>query len=191
MSNDVTSPETQRDALRIKIEAAERRIAERTLAETVEEAAHATTEYVKANPLKVVGGAIAAGVVVGLMTKPGRRAAVSAATSAKGAVAGVTSGAASNVTKAARKRTSQFGALIADAVIAYGIRMIDEAMDTAQKGQDKLEDIGDAASSTARDLRREASYIAASASDKSRDAARRTRRRATRAVRDLTKRVTN
>lgn len=193
MTDETTLPDTphdtQRDALRMKIEAAERRIAERTLADQAQEAAQATTEYVKANPLKVVGGAIAVGLLIGLMTKPGRRAATSAATTAASSVSNAASGAAKGVSNAAKKRSSHFGSLVADAVIAYGIRLIDEALDTAQKGQDKLEDVGDAAGATARDLRRDASYIAASAADKGRTATRRTRRRAERVVRDLTQRV--
>lgn len=187
MSNEETQPASERDALRMKIEAAERRIEERTLADQAQEAAHATTTYVKANPLKVVGGAIAVGLVIGLMTKPGRRAATTAANSAASAVSGTASSAAKGVGNAAKNRSSKFGSLVADAIIAYGIRLIDEAMETAQKGQDKLEDIGDNATASARDLRRDASYIAASAADKGRNATRRTRRRAERVVRDLTK----
>ena len=56
-------------------------------------------------------------------------------------------------------------------------------------GKDKLEDLGDSAASKARTLRREASYMAGSAADKGRTATRRTKRRAERAVRDLTDRV--
>lgn len=192
MSSDLTPVGTNpRDELRAKIEASERRIAQRTLADQARDAAEVATDYAKANPLKVVGGAVIAGLVVGAMTKPGRRVVKSAATGTAGAVSGAASGAARTVSSAAKKRSSAFTALVADAVIAYGIKFIDEAMSGARKGQDAIEDVGDSASAKARELRREASYLAGSAADKSRNAARRTRRRAERAVRDLTNRVSN
>ncbi|WP_299192446.1 hypothetical protein [uncultured Erythrobacter sp.] len=192
MSSEPTpADKNPRDELRAKIEASERRIAQRTLADQAREAAEAATDYAKANPLKVIGGAIIAGLIVGAMTKPGRRVAKRAATGAVDAVGGAASGAARSVSGAAKKRGSAFTALIADAVIAYGIKFIDEAMSGARKGQDVIEDVGDTASAKARELRREASYLAGSAADKSRNVARRTRRRAERAVRDLTDRVSN
>lgn len=191
MSNDLTTEDDKRDALRVKIEASERRIAERTFADQAREAADAALDYTKANPLKVVGGAIAVGLVIGLMTNPGRRVARNAATSAANMVGGAASGAAKTVGTAAQNRTSKFASLVADAVVAYGIKLIDEAMDGARAGQDKLEDIGDSASAKARELRRDVGYVAGSAADKTRAATRRTRRRAERAVRDLTERVRN
>jgi F0F1-type ATP synthase membrane subunit b/b' len=74
-------------------------------------------------------------------------------------------------------------------MVAYGIKLVDEALDAAQAGQDKIEDIGDAASARVRSARREAEYAVGSAADKTRAAGQRTRRRATRAVRDLADRV--
>jgi len=202
MSSDLPTPTNQssdkRDDLRAKIEASERRIAERTLADQAQEAAGAATEYVKQNPLTVLGGAILVGIVVGSMTKPGRRAAKGAATSAVGAVGGAADaakgaakGAASSVGSAAKKRGTAFGALIADALVAYGLKLIDDAMDTARNGKDTAEDISDSAAAKARKLRREASYAAGTAADRTKAATRRTRRRAERAVRDLTDRVSN
>jgi len=187
MSTDTNA----RDELRAKIEASERRIAERTLADQAQEAAGAATEYVKQNPLTVLGGAIALGLVVGAMTQPGRRAARNAATGAANAVSGAASGAAQTVGTAAKKRGSAFGTLLADALVAYGIKLIDEALDGARSGQDSLEDIGDSATAKARELRRDAGYMAGSAADKGRTVTRKTRRRAERAVRDLTDRITN
>jgi len=192
MSSDLTPTSTkQRDELRAKIESSERRIAERTIADQAREAAEAATDYAKANPLTVVGGAVAVGLVIGAMTKPGRRVVKSTATGTVDAVGGAASGAARSVSTAAKTRGSAFTSLVADAVIAYGIKMIDDAMNGARKGQDAIEDAGDTATAKARELRREASYLAGSAADKSRAVAQRTRRRATRAVRDLTDRVSS
>ncbi|MEO0591040.1 MAG: hypothetical protein AAFZ11_10840 [Pseudomonadota bacterium] len=178
-----------RDELRVKIEAREKRIAERTLADEARDAAQTATAYVKEHPLQVVGGAIVLGLVIGAFTKPGRRAAVGAATGTASAVGDAASGAAKTVGKAAKKRGSAIGSLLADALIAYAIKLIDEALDGARAGQDKLEDLGDAANAKAREVSRDAEYVAGSAADKTRAIGQRTRRRAKRAVRDLAGRV--
>lgn len=182
-----------RDALRTKIEASERRIAERNLADTAKDAASNAIEYTRQNPLTVVGGAIAVGLLIGLMTRPGRRVASTAATGAVSAVSGAVTGAASGTAKAAKgvteKGANRFGTLVADAIVAYGMKFIDEALEGVRTGQDALEDIGDSATARARELRREASYMAGTAADKTRSATTRTRRRAERAVRDLTGKV--
>lgn len=190
MSSDSNSV-TPRDELRAKIEASERRIAERTLGEQAQEVAGAATEYVKKNPLTVLGGAIAVGLVIGALSAPGRRVARSAATGAADAVGTAASGAAKTVGNAAKSRGTAFGSLLADALVAYGVKLIDEALDGARTGQDKIEDIGDSATAKARELRRDASYFAGSAADKGRAATRKTRRRAERVVRDLTDRISN
>ena len=182
---DTATPDTERDLLRAKIEASERRIAERTLADQAKEAADSALEYTKANPLKVVGGAVAVGLVIGLMTSPGRRIATRAATGTAAAV----SGAAATTSRAAKNATaegSRLGNLISDAIIAFGIKLMDDAMDAGRAGKDALEDAGDSAAARARKLRRDASHFAGSTADKGRAAAQRTRRRASRAVRDLT-----
>lgn len=196
------STEHKRDELRAKIDAGERRIAERTLAEQAAEAAEKATEFTRQNPLTVLGGAVALGLALGLMTKPGRRAAKNAAlgtanavgnaaTGTANVVGNAASGAARGVGNAAKKRGNAFLSLVADALVAYGIKLIDQALDGAQSGQEKLEDLGDTASAKARELRRDANYAAGSAADKGKSVARRTRRRAERAVRDLTSRVSN
>ncbi|MEO1731553.1 MAG: hypothetical protein AAFR64_12545 [Pseudomonadota bacterium] len=181
----------QRDELRAKIEARERRIAERTLADEARDAAGAATEYVKAHPLTVVGGAIALGLAIGLMTKPGRRAAASAATGTASAVSGAATAAADSVGSAAKKRGSAIATLFADAAVAYGIKLIDDAMERARAGQDAMEDLGDAAAAKARSAKRDAEHAAGTAADKTRAMGQRTRRKAARAVRDLKDRVTN
>lgn len=193
---DPASEDARRDELRMKIEASERRIAERTLGDQAREAADKALEYTKANPLTVIGGALAVGVLIGLATPPGRRVATRVATSAAtgaasaaGAVGDAASNAAKGVSTAASKRVSPIATMIADALVAYGIKAIDEVMDAKRAGQDKLEDAGDSAAAKARELRRDASYLAGTAADKTRTATRRTRRRAERAVRDLTERV--
>jgi len=191
MSDNSNNPAGKRDELRAKIEASERRIAERTVADQAKDAAGAATTYVKQNPLTVLGGAIALGLVVGALTQPGRRAARNAATGAAGAVSGAASGAAKSVGNAAKARGSAFGTLLADALVAYGIKLIDDALETSRTGRDRLEDIGDSASAKSRELKRDAEYVAGSTADKTRTIARRTRRSAERAVREIKDRVSN
>lgn len=192
----------KRDDLRQKIEANERRIAERTLGEQAKETVDAAVDYTRANPLKVIGGAVAVGLTIGLMTQPGKRlagkAAVSAASAATGAATKV-GGAASNaagaaaetVKTAAMDRTNVVWAMVSDALVGYAIKMIDDALGGTNAAKDSLEDLGDSAAAKARSLRREATYLAGSAADKGRAATRKTKRRAERAVRDLTDRVSH
>lgn len=189
--SSANTPADKRDELRAKIEASERRIAERTVADQAKDVAGAATSYVKANPLTVLGGAIAIGLVIGALTQPGRRAAKKAATGAASAVGGAASGAAKSVGNATKSQGAKFGTLLADAMVAYGIKLIDDAMDTARTGRDQIEDLGDSAGAKAREIKRDAEYMAGSAADKSRVIGRKTRRRAGRAVRDLKDRVTN
>ncbi|MEM7690644.1 MAG: hypothetical protein AAF291_16645 [Pseudomonadota bacterium] len=189
-----TAPGTEpRDALRAKIEARERRIAERTLAEEARDAAEVASEYVKQHPLQVIGGAVALGLLIGLMTKPGRRAVGNAASGTANAVSGVASGASSGAAKkvgsAAMSQSSRFATLVADAIVAYGIKLIDDILDGARAGKEKAEDLSDAASATARTAKREAAHAAGTAADKTRAMGQRTRRRATRAVRNMADRI--
>lgn len=192
--------QAKRDALRQKIEANERRIAERTLGEQAKEAVDAAVEYTRANPLTVIAGAVAVGLAIGLMTQPGRRVASKAASGAAevagqaaskvgDATASAANAAKETVANAAKDRTSALWAIIADALVGYAINFIDDVLGGPNAGKDKLEDLGDSAAAKARTLRREASYMAGTAADKGRTATRRTKRRAERAVRDLTDRV--
>lgn len=125
------------DELRAKIEAGERRLAERTVADQAREAAGAATTYVKENPLTVLGGAIAIGLILGAMTKTGRRVAASAARGTAHAVGGAATGTARSVGTAAKSQTSKFGTLIADAAVAYGIKLLDDVLDTARTRRGK------------------------------------------------------
>ena len=159
----------KRDELRAKIEASDRRIAERTLADSAREIAEDAGKFARAHPLTVIGGAIAAGLVIGLLTSPGRRLAQSTATGTAKAVSSTAQGASAAVSKAAKSRASALGNVLVDAAIAYGIKMIDEALDRARNGEDVLGEAGDTAKAKARGIRREASSLAGTAADKVRD----------------------
>ena len=133
----------------------------------------------------MIGGAVIAGIAIGLMTRPGRRIARNAAVGAAsmaGSSAAAAKSAASNVSK---KRVSAFGNLIADAAVAYSIRLIDGMVERTQAGKDAFEDATDGARAKARELRRDAAYLTGSTLDRSRTLSRKASRKVSRTVRDL------
>lgn len=146
--NDLSGP--MRDSLRARIEAAERRNAERNLADQAREAAAAATDYARAHPLAVVGGALALGLVIGLATRPGRKAAARAAEAVGAAASGAASNASSGVRDIAARGGSKLGALIGNALMAYAMQVIEEVLDGTRAGQEKLGDLSDTAGEKAR-----------------------------------------
>ena len=174
-----------RDALRARIEAAERRNADRGLADQARAAADAAIDYTRANPLKVIGGALAFGLVLGLLTHPGRRVAGKALHSASDAISGAASSASSGVKSVASRGGSRLGTLIGEAAVAYAMNVIDEVLDTAREGKARAEDLGEAAGTQARKLGAEASEAAGSAADSTRALARKTADVALGVVRDI------
>ncbi len=182
----MTNPATdQRDALRAKIEASERRNAERTLAEQAREAAGAAAEYTRAHPLTVIGGAVAAGLAIGLLTRPGRRVAGQALHSAGEAISGAGSKASSSVKGLGTRGGSRIGTVIGETAMGYIMTALDELLDTARAGQDKAAELGDAAGTQAKRLSANASDAAASATDSTLALARKTADVAVGVVRDI------
>lgn len=174
-----------RDALRARIEAAERRNADRTIADQAREAAEAAVQYTRANPLTVIGGALAAGLVVGLLTRPGRRVAGRALHSTADAISGTASSARSSARNLTVRGGSRLGKMVGEAAVAYAMTMIDEVLETARAGQERAADLGDAAGTQARKLSANASDAATTAAGNTRALARRTRDVAAGVVRDL------
>jgi hypothetical protein len=176
---------TQRDSLRARIEAAERRNADRTIADQAREAAAAAAEYTRAHPLTVVGGAVTAGLLIGLLTRPGRRVAGRALHGAGGTISGAASSASVGVKNIAARGGSRLGALMGEAALAYAMTLIDDVLETARAGQDRAGEIGDAAGAQARNISANASDAAGSAADSTRTLARKTRDAALGVVRDI------
>ncbi len=175
----------QRDALRARIEAAERRNSERGLADQARAAADAAIDYTRAHPLTVIGGAVAAGLLIGLLTRPGRRVAGRAVQSAGGAISGAAASASSGVKSVAARGGSRLGKLIGEAALAYAMTMIDDLLDAAREGKERAGDLGEAAGSRARKLSAGAGEAAETAADSTRALARKTREAALGVVRDL------
>lgn len=157
-----------RDALRQRIEQGEARLAERDLIRVAGDAAKAATGFVRTHPVASVAGVAVIALVIGAMTRPGRRFGSRAA------------GLASYAT---------------DAGIAYALGVLDAAGDFAddvrEAGTEKLEDIGDSVERTSRKVKREGSYLAATARDTLHDIGRRAGRKAGRNFRNTRRRLTN
>ncbi|MFN3988712.1 MAG: hypothetical protein ACK4IS_00480 [Erythrobacter sp.] len=167
--------DAKRDALRARIEAAERRIAERRLVDDARDAARAAADYARANPGKVVAGALVLGLVIGLLTTPGRAMVGKAASRMTGSASRKASGAMSEA-------GAKLGALLANALVAQGLKVLDEMLDGAATGKERASDLlGKAAS--------EAQRIGREAAETSGDLARRSRAAAETAARDIARRV--
>ena len=155
----------KRKQMRDKIEAGERRNAERTLGDYAREARDGAASFVKEHPITTVLGGLAIGVVVAsLIPGPGKR-----------------------LRKKATARGSALAAMLTELGMAYGASMLDGLSDAARAGQDKLEDLGD----TARGLRREAGELAGSTSDRARALSREAGKKAGRSIRDLRARMSH
>lgn len=183
------SADAQRDSLRARIDAAERRNAERTLADNARDAASAAVDYTRAHPFTVIGGALALGLVIGLMTRPGRQVARRVASSASGAVSNAAASTASGTKTAAARGGSKVGVLLGEAMLSYVMTLIDEALETARAGQERAEELGEAATGQARKLKDGAVQAAETAADNSRSLARKTRAAAGQAIRDLARKT--
>jgi hypothetical protein len=175
----------QRDALRARIEAAERRNAERSLADQARAAADSAIDYTRANPLTVIGGALAVGLLIGLLTRPGRRVAGRALHGAGGAISGAASSASSGVKSVAARGGSRLGTMLGEAAVAYVMTLIDDAVEAARTGKERAENLGEAAGAQARRISAEAGDAASSAADNTRTLARKTRDAALGVVRDI------
>jgi hypothetical protein len=169
--NDLSS--TPRDSLRARIEAAERRNAERSIADQARDAAEAATDYARAHPLAVVGGALALGLLVGLATRPGRKVAARAAGAVSAAASGAASSATSGVKELAASGGSRIGALIGNALMAYAMQVIEEVLDGTRAGQERIGDFSETAGEKARTVTATARKAASETKRKATSAARR------------------
>lgn len=157
-ADSMLSDEQKREQLRAKIEAGERRNAERSFADQAKDAADSALEFTKKHPFAVVGGAIAVGLAIGAMTRPGRRLG---------------------------RRGGALAGLALDAALAYGARALDGAGNATQFASDKLEDFGDTAATAARGMRRDAAYKLDVAGDALRAGSRKAARTGSRAARSI------
>ena len=153
----------KRDDLRARIEAGQQRNVERSISDYAREAAKQATDFAKQHPVATVAGAVTLGLIIGAMTRPGRRL---------------------------TRRGGALAVFASDAAIAYGLRMFDNAGVAARHAGDRLADAGNAMGTQARHLRRDAMYQAEEAGDAVRAASRKVSRTSERTIRDLRARLT-
>lgn len=157
-----------RDALRQRIEDGEARLAERDFARSASGAAKAAGDFVRAHPVATVAGVAVLGILIGAMTRPGRRLG---------------------------NRAANLASYATEAGIAYAMGILDAAGDLAEDvreaGTEKLEDLGDKVERKSRKAKRDGAYFAASARDAVHDIGRRAGRQAGRTIRDTRRRLTH
>ena len=156
------STQEQRDELRAKIEAGEKRNEERSVADYAREASETATQFVKDHPIAAVAGVAVIGLAIGAMTRPGRRAG---------------------------RRAGALATYATEMGLAYASGLLDQAGDLARAGGDKLEDLGDDVSYGARKMRRSVSHSAGNTQDNILNMSRKAARRAGRGYRDARARV--
>lgn len=155
----VTKTDAQKRAsLRERIEAGERRNAERSFGDLAREAKNNATTFAKRHPFATVAGAVVVGLAVGAMTRPGRRL---------------------------TRKTGALAVIATDAALAYGLKMLDSAGDAARGAGDRFGDLSDSLGTQARHLGREARTRADVAGDAVRSASRKVATGSGNTVRDL------
>jgi ElaB/YqjD/DUF883 family membrane-anchored ribosome-binding protein len=158
----------KRQALKEKIAAGEQRQTRRSVTDQARGAADSALGYVRANPLKSVAAVAVGALVIGALTRPGRRAGARAGRKA-GALAGVA----------------------ADAALALGLSLLDGAGNAASKGQSKLSDLGNTVGGKAGAWKSTAARESGELSDYLVRAAKRGGKNAGKSIRDLRNRLSH
>lgn len=156
------SSEEQRQALKAKIEAAERRNADRSVGELAKDTAEKATDFVKEHPLATIAGVAVLGLAIGAMTRPGRAA---------GQRVGRKAGSLANYAT--------------DIGLAYVSGMMASASEAAIAGKDRIEDLGDTLNDNVGSLKREATHRSGDAVAAARKIGREAGKKAGRSIRDL------
>lgn len=164
MSNSSKTDAQKREALRAKIDAAEIRIEQRSLSGQAKDAADGALSFVKANPLKSLAAVAIGALIIGSLTRPGRRA---------GRKAGVLAGAAS------------------EAALAYALGLFESASNAGSKSQGRLSDLGESVSAKARSWQSTGAREVGELSDYLISAAKRSGKRAGRTIDELRGRISH
>lgn len=149
----------KREALKGKIAAGERRNADRGIAA-------GALDYVKAHPLKSMAGVALGALLIGAMTRDGRKAG-----------------------RKAGKKASALAGVATEAALAYGLGLLDAASGAASKGQDKLAELGESVGPKARAWQSAAAREGSALSDYLVDAAKRSGKRAGKTIDELRSRL--
>lgn len=164
MTDQTKTDAEKREELRARIEAGEARQAVRSLGEQAKDAADGALDYVKANPIKSIAAVAFGALVIGAMTRPGRKAG---------------------------KRAGRLASAATDAALAYGLSLLDAGKDAAETGQDRLADLTKSDRRNARDWQHHAVREGHELSDYLIGAAKRSGKRASRTIDELRARISH
>ena len=164
MNDKYKTDADKREALRAKINAGEERNAERSFADQAKDAADGALEFVKANPIKSVAVVAVGALVIGAMTRPGRRAG---------------------------RKAGTLASVATDAALAYGLSLLDAASGAASKGQDRLAELGETVGDKARAWQSTAAKEGGDLSDYLVKAARKGGKRAGKTIDELRSRLSH
>lgn len=165
MTNNIKTDAEKREALRARIEQSEQRIAQRSFGEQARDAADDALGYVKANPLKTVAAVAVGALILGALSRPGRR-----------------------VGTRAGHRVGTFANVATEAALAYGTSLFDGAGSATNRGRHRLAEFGDNVTDRAKSWQRDAGGVGSHWSDVIGDALRRGRDRAGTSFDDLRRR---
>ena len=154
----------RRDALREKIAAGNSRNSARSFQQQARDAAEDALDYVKAHPLKTVTAVAVGALLIGALTRPGRRAG---------------------------RKAGAFAGTAADAALTYGLSLLQSAADAASKGQAELAEMGRAAEVRTRGWRSAVLKEGGELSEYLQTAARRGGKRASKTIDDLRSRISH
>ncbi len=128
------SKDQKRTKLRTKIEAGERRNADKSLTDYARDARDGATSFVKEHPIATLAGGLALGVLVAAVVPgPGRR-----------------------LRRTASARGTALAGVLAELGLAYGTQLLDGAGKAARAGHERIGELGDTLGDGALNLRREA-----------------------------------
>lgn len=157
--------DSKRRELKNKVDAAQKRNAERSIGDYARDAGESATSFVKQHPITTVVGGLALGVLIAsVVPGPGRR-----------------------LRKKASARSAALAGVVADLALTYGAQLLDSAEKAADTGGRKLSALGGAIGDSARSAGRGASSAADNAGDTARDLG----KAAVRTLRDLRSRMTH
>lgn len=123
-----TKSTAKRTELKNKIEAAEKRNADRSFGDYARDARDGATSFVKEHPIATIAGGLAIGVIIAsLIPGPGRR-----------------------MRKKASARGAVMAAALADLALAYGSQFLEGAGKVAQAGGERASDLGETLGDSAR-----------------------------------------
>ena len=146
-AESLSTDDKNREELRNKIQAAEKRQAERSLADQARDVRDTALGFVRDHPIGTVGAALAFGVLLAaIIPGPGRRL-------------------TKRVGTRVSNRAAPLAALAAEMGLAYASSLGDFAANAVRTSQDTLEDIGESLGNTTRDVRRAVTHRAAETTD--------------------------